>query len=156
MLAGDDMVINNGSLVQITKDDFLSYGIFIVPDGVEKIASEVFERAKLSQYMKQVWLPKTCKIINQYSFSNCKKLEKVLFYDDLKDIEDYKNGVKSEKELIKNNNLESLGRGAFSNTGLKSFTFTSKLKEIEGVCFLNSKLKKVTFVDLFKQLIVKI
>ena len=141
------MVINNGSLVQITKDDFLSYGIFIVPDGVEKIASEVFERAKLSQYMKQVWLPKTCKIINQYSFSNCKKLEKVLFYDDLKDIEDYKNGVKGEKELIKNNNLESLGRGAFLNTGLKSFTFTSKLKEIEGVCFLNSKLKKVTFAD---------
>jgi len=90
-------------------------------DGIEKIPQSCLESAN---NLEEVVIPESVKTIDDYAFRYCKSLKKIEFHE----------------------GLETIGNGAFDNSGLVEITLPKSLK----TCihpFRTQTLKKVTFAD---------
>ncbi len=93
---------------------------FVVPDGVTKIAPNLFNHF---YNLKEIELPNGIKELSSGSFDTCSNLTRVKLPDD----------------------LEKLGERCFSNcTSLTSITLPNTLKEISMYCFQQTKLTELT------------
>lgn len=96
-------------------------GSFTVPEGVEAIEKFAFSNSSLSEII----LPDTLKVINEYSFLDAKKLEKIT--------------VPSSVRLI--------GYSAFSGSGIKEVILSEGLEEIESSAFEKTDIKELYIPD---------
>ena len=87
--------------------------------------------------------------LGAFAFDGCKALTSVNFPESLKEIgQDCFRHCTSLTEFDPKNHSVIIGQYAFSGSGIKEFTWYAPGMKVGSYAFLNSKLEKVTFVEL--------
>lgn len=119
-----------------------------IPNYIDnKTVNKIDKRAFAGTSVERVKIPSTVNIIDGMAFMDCNKLEKVIMYDGISDIEICAfNGCDSLKEIIIPKTVKSIGTLAFSDCaslnnifiengvqeiGESAFSFCLKIKNIE-------------------------
>jgi len=118
----------------------------ILPESLEYIGRNAFMECSELRHIK---IPSRVKVIDVCTFLNCKKLSSVTLPENLSSISEFAFSECSSLKSIKlPNTLSSIGKNAFSKSGLKSITIPKSVSTIENFSFDNCiHLKNLNIED---------
>lgn len=105
------------------------FGTIVIKERVEVVTKDMIK----NRNCRVCVLPDSVKEIDDYAFSNCKKLVKLIFKD--------ANGK------IVNNKIVKIGKHAFENTSIKQFVYSHYLITIDDDAFANTSLSLFQYYD---------
>lgn len=131
------MLISNGALKQVNKDDIINGKIYL-PDDLKVI--EDFAFAELEE-LEEIIIPDSVTQIGKSAFKNCKALKNVKLSNKLHLLDDFAfSGCESLEEITIPTSLHYFSNGVFSNCyNLKTINYHDNINYIDDLAFYNCK-----------------